>query len=74
MWRGEELDGGEGKRVGADGGEVERGEVGELLQRDGLGGGVGGADLAVDLGERAGDSRGLTDGRRVGVEGLDEVI
>ena len=72
--RGEELDGGEGERVGGDGGEVERGEVGELLQRDGLGGGVRGADLAVDLGERAGHGRRLAGGRRVGAEGLDEVV
>lgn len=72
--RGKELDGGEGERVGGDGGEVERGEVGELLQRDGLGGGVGGADLTVDLGERAGDGGGLAGGRRVGAEGLDKVV
>lgn len=72
--RGEELDGGEGQLVGGDGGEVEGGEVGELLQCDGLGGGVGSADLAVDLGERAGDGCGLAGGRRVGAEGLDEVV
>jgi hypothetical protein len=72
--RGEELDGRESEWVGGDRGEVEGGEVGKLLQRDGLGGGVGGADLAVDLGQRAGDGRGLAGGRRVGAEGLDEVV
>jgi hypothetical protein len=60
--------------VGGDGGEVKGGEIRELLQRDGLGGGVGSADLAVDLGESAGNGGGLAGGRRVGAEELDEVI
>lgn len=60
--------------MGGDGGEVERREVGQLLERHGLGGGVGGADLPVDLGERARDGGGLAGGRRVGAEGLDEVV
>jgi hypothetical protein len=72
--RGEELDGREGERVGGDGCEMERGEVGQLLQRDGLGGGFGGADLAVDLGHRTGDGRGLAGGGRVEAEGLDEIV
>lgn len=60
--RGEELDGGERVRVRDDGDEVEGGEVGELLERDGLGRRVRGADLTVDLGEGAGDGQRLAGG------------
>ena len=60
--RGEELDGGERVRVGDDGDEVEGGEVGELLERDGLGCRVRGADLTVDLGEGAANGQRLAGG------------
>jgi hypothetical protein len=64
-----ELDG--VKSSSGHGSEMERGEVGEFLKCDGLGEGVSGADLSMDLGECAGDDGGLGGGNRA--EGLEVV-
>lgn len=67
---GEELEGVEGGPGHVD--EVVGGEVCELLDGEALGVGIGGADLAADLGEEAVDEGGFAAGG--GAEGFDHVI